>query len=196
MRRREYCEACLSIDVRRLSREAHLWPAVSHGIDWQREGQVISSATIVTGPDHIKLIFRYQRTGSDSTCNHIEQKLPLVWSTCAFGGRRPWFLCPGANDSQPCGRRSAILYLAWTPYFACRHCHNLAYASQFEPIGQRGIQRARSIRMKLGGGPSLFAKLPAKPKRMHARTYSRLCSAYEKAAVKCGALPAKLAACS
>ncbi len=49
----------------------------------------------------------------------------LEWTPCAFGGSRPWFLCPG----EGCGRRVAILYGPTFPLL-CRLCRDLAYASQ------------------------------------------------------------------
>ena len=38
----------------------------------------------------------------------------------------------------------------------------------------RGIGRARKIRVQLGGTANLFADFPEKPKGMHWRTYMRL----------------------
>jgi hypothetical protein len=106
--------------------------------------------------------------------------VPIVWSNCPFGGKRPWFLCPTINHERKCLGRVAVLYLGSGPYFACRKCHNLAYASQAEPIGQRGIQRARAIRMKIGGGENILDSFPVRPKGMHRRTYSRLQASYKR----------------
>ena len=38
----------------------------------------------------------------------------------------------------------------------------------------RNLRKSQSIRMRLGGSPDPFAPFPAKPGRMHHRTYRRL----------------------
>jgi hypothetical protein len=34
----------------------------------------------------------------------VEQRVPLLWTPCTFGGARPWFGCPR------CAKRVAIVY--------------------------------------------------------------------------------------
>jgi hypothetical protein len=190
MRGREYCESCLFLDVRRLARLGQLRLSDPFEVSWQCAGKIIGTVEIASGADCIKLRFLLKEV-QPGVCNEVNQTIPIVWSSCAFGGRRPWFLCPTINHEGGCRARAAILYLGRTPLFACRKCHDLAYASQFESVGQRGIQRARYIRTKLGGGPNLLAKFPARPKGMHRQTYLRLRASYKKAAVRCGALSVK-----
>jgi hypothetical protein len=72
-----------------------------------------------------------------------------------------------------CGRRVAVIYSAGE-LFACRHCHQLAYASQNETPSLRGIRRARKIRMRLGTGFSFAEPFPDKPRGMHWLTYLRM----------------------
>jgi hypothetical protein len=91
----------------------------------------------------------------------------IEWTPCNYGGARAWFICP-----RGCGRRVAVLYNRG--HFACRHCHQLAYESQQESRKYRELHRAQEIRMKLGRSASLVDPFPAKPKRMHWRTYQRL----------------------
>src|SRR5271169_1080227 len=57
--------------------------------------------------------------------------------------------------------------------FACRQCCGLAYESQSESPLDRSIWRARTIHLRLGGGPSIIDPFPDKPPRMHWRTYGR-----------------------
>jgi hypothetical protein len=78
-----------------------------------------------------------------------------------------------------CGRRVAILYLG--KYAVCRYCRQLAYECQREPPHYRALNRAQSIRMKLGGSASMAEPFPSKPKSMHWRTYWRLRQTAEKA---------------
>jgi hypothetical protein len=52
----------------------------------------------------------------------VSQEIFLDWTTCNYGGFRPWFVC------MACGRRVAKIYLG-AKKFACRHCHDLTYMS-------------------------------------------------------------------
>jgi hypothetical protein len=58
-----------------------------------------------------------------------------------------------------------MIYLAGE-HVACRRCFGLAYASQQEPVRQRGLMKAQNIRMRLGGSPSMIDKFPDRPKGM------------------------------
>lgn len=57
----------------------------------------------------------------------VDRRVPSTWSTCHFGGLRPWFRCAVHSNSRYCGRRVAKLYAAREP-FACRYCYGLAKA--------------------------------------------------------------------
>lgn len=52
----------------------------------------------------------------------IEDSFRLISTECCFGGRRYWIKCH-------CERRVGVIYKA-NGFFACRHCHNLTYASR------------------------------------------------------------------
>jgi hypothetical protein len=71
-----------------------------------------------------------------------------------------------------CGRRAAILYGG--PTFTCRHCGELAYASQGERAAARAIRRVHKLRERLGWGPSLSFEHGDKPKGMRWATFERL----------------------
>src|SRR5713101_3386584 len=64
-----------------------------------------------------------------------------------------------------------------------RHCYNLSYVSRSESAlapaeikspRDRSMERARGIRLRLGGSASLFEPFPSKPKGMWSKTYQRL----------------------
>ena len=102
----------------------------------------------------------------------VSQRVPLTWTSCHFGGRRPWFICNVYADGVHCGRRVAKLY-GNGKFYACRHCHDLRYQSQREHWGDRALRKAQKIRERLGASPALV-DLPEKPPGMHRRTYEAL----------------------
>jgi hypothetical protein len=129
---------------------------------------------LIVGDDAIFLVLVAPSDG-DSECSPVIKFVPITWTACHFGGRRPWFVCPH------CGRRNAAIYIAGE-YVACRHCLGLAYASQQESVRQRGLMKAQKIRMSLGGSPSMIEKFPDRPKGTHQTTFERLRAAHDQAA--------------
>jgi hypothetical protein len=169
---RDTCEGCASLDIRRLRQENLLQPGRRSGLSWSRNGEPSGSIQIEIEDGAALLIYRTRRYG-DQEWRDIRQRVPIVWTACALGGRRPWFLCAVFANGRYCGRRAAILY-AGGDLFACRHCYRLAYASQSESPRNRYLSQAQKLRMRLGGSPSLIDPFPDKPPRMHWRTYERL----------------------
>jgi hypothetical protein len=56
--------------------------------------------------------------------------VPIEWTACHFGGRRPWFVCAVLDDHVGyCGRRVGVLYIRPGGLFMCRRCWNLVHAS-------------------------------------------------------------------
>jgi hypothetical protein len=182
MGRRPYgapvCDGHASIDVRRWHREGRLQPSQDFPYSLTRGGEPAGSITVRTEADAVVLMFR-SRIWQGSEWKSVEQRVPITWTPCRLGGRRPWFRC--AN----CGRRVALLYTAGE-LFACRQCYGLAYASQQEALRYRGLGKARKIRARLGGSPNMFDDFPDRPKGMHWRTYQRLRHCHDIAARRCG----------
>ena len=69
------------------------------------------------------------------------QRIGITWTPCRFGGERPWFQCG-------CGRNVVKFYSPLGGLFACRICSRLTYPSQLETPMDRGIGRARKIRVR------------------------------------------------
>jgi hypothetical protein len=162
------CESCKSIDVRRWHREGRLRAGQQFPWTWTCDGERSGSISVRTQLDAVILTYRASLLSRQA--RSIEQRVPVVWTNCHFGGRRPWFVCSARADGKYCGRRVAVLYLGGE-LFACRGCYRLAYESQQDPLFGN-IRRAQKIRMRLGGVP--FAPFPARPRGMHTRTYLRL----------------------
>lgn len=161
-------EHYLFIDVRQLSRSGCLVPGKR--FDWQwRDG---CNILIEIERDSIDLLYAISH---DSQREDVHINVLLSWSSCNYGGKRPWFICPGKG----CGRRVAKLYLG-RKYFLCRHCHELAYSSQREGKEFRMMNRAQKICQRLGANncDDLF-NVP-RPKGMHRRTYETLCDKAEE----------------
>jgi hypothetical protein len=129
--------------------------------------------------DAVVLIYRSRTYGEDEW-KSVEQRVPITWTTCHLGGRRPWFICSVYSGGRYCGRRVALLY-GVGELFACRRCYTLVYESQHESLHHRGLWKAQKIRMRLGGSPSMVEGFPDKPKGMHWRTYDRLCGLHDAA---------------
>ncbi len=150
------------LDVRFLNKKGGLDNRRSCICNW-RDGSNIS---IETSPEAIELSYATTITGQRQNVNY---RVPLSWTTCNYGGKRPWLICPGKG----CGRRVAKLYLR-KGYFLCRHCHDLTYSSQRKTKESRQMSNAGRIYRKLGirfnGGPYVASK----PKGMHYKTYIRL----------------------
>ena len=118
------CEGCKSIDVRRLQRDKLLQPGRRFSWSWSRNGEPIGNISIETEDDAIVLDYLTRRNGTE--WKDIRQRIPITWTACALGGRRPWFICAVYANGRYCGRRAAILY-AGGDLFACRHCYGLSY---------------------------------------------------------------------
>lgn len=143
---RALAEACTGCDVRRVIRSG-----LARGV--------------VTCTDGSALTYRLDLTAAHLTL--AGAPLDLAAQGCPFGGWRWWILCPG------CGAWIAIVYrgpVGWR----CRGCYGIAYTSARESTRDRAIRRARKVRVRLGGSPSLCAPLPPRPRGMWRRTYDRL----------------------
>lgn len=155
----------LKIDVRRWQREGLLKPDSSFVTQWSTRGKVTASIRVTASPRLVKLSYCHQAAGENE---NLSYPILLSWTSCNYGGKRPWFLCP----AKGCNRRVAILYGG--KIFACRHCNNLAYDCQRETDHDRELRRAKKIREQLGWQPGILSKTGTKPKRMHWETYYRL----------------------
>ena len=155
-------EDCLNIDARHLYRKGCLEPWQGHSWKWQNGCNIL----IRTEPEAIRLSYTIT---NDSQHEEVDYKIRLSWTSCNYGGKRPWFICPGKG----CGRRVAKLYLK-SGYFLCRHCNDLAYSSQRERKEFRLLNKTQKICEILGVNSCDGLFNASKPKGMHWRTYEKL----------------------
>jgi hypothetical protein len=169
---RATCESCPSIDVREWHRQGRLHSGQHFSWSWTRGSEPAGSITVRVECAAVVLAYRSCSLGS-SEWKSVEQHVPIRLTACHLGGQRPWFVCSAYSNGHDCGRRAAILYCAGG-LFACRRCYDLSYASQQQTPLHRRLERARAIRMRLGGSADLQEPFPSKPKGMHRRTFQRL----------------------
>lgn len=154
------------LDIRKIQRAGSLVLGRSFGWQWSRGGNRTASVSMRADFDSVNLSYRIR--DFDGEWRDLEYQIRLAWTPCHYGGRRAWWLCPGAG----CGRRVATLF-GGTMY-ACRNCQHLAYRSQREKNHDRARKRANAIRKRLGWVPGIVNSNGDKPKGMHWATFLRL----------------------
>jgi len=120
------------------------------------------------------IVFEFASETYDADPIRDQWSVSIHESWCHFGGRRYWFQCPMPR----CERRVAILYVG-RHCIACRYCLRMLYPSQFYDHTQRAFSRLRRINERIYADTVSLTK--AKPKGMHAKTFSRLLSEQESA---------------
>ncbi len=160
--------SCLSLDVSYLNREGLLNPGTSGSLMWGHETEHQASIQFRVDRDYLVLQYHLREDSAET----ITQPVPLAWTACHYGGRRPWFRCPGVANGVYCGRRVAKLYIL-SRYFVCRNCYPLAYPSQRVAVAHRPMTRTQNIRIRLGGSGNLLEPFPPKPKGMRWKVYWR-----------------------
>jgi hypothetical protein len=163
-------EGCRSIDVNRLHKAGCLSAGWSGSWQWSRAGKKLGSINLRAETDRLYLSYRVNIGGSG--WEDVTETVRIVRVPCRFGGRRPYFVCPGVVNSVTCGRRVGKLYGPGR-YFLCRHCYRLAHTSQSENAADRALRRASKIKRRLGDNSDTDAPFPDKPKGMWRRTYER-----------------------
>jgi hypothetical protein len=161
-RGRGRCDDLPAIDIRNSYHRALIDQPGSR-ISWRfnRNGKPLCNFDTVSVTNHILL------TDATDPARPETILVSLLRTPCHYGGTRPWFECPS------CRGRCAKLYFR-NGHFRCRKCHGLGYRSQLVARGDRPRLIAHRIRRSLGGSSSLFLPFPAKPPRMHWRTYDSI----------------------
>jgi hypothetical protein len=162
--------SCLWLDARRYQREGWLRPGSMITLSWARNGEPWGSIGMTAKEDAVTLRYTVRVPGAREGDSVVE-RVSLAWTSCNFGGRRFWFLCPR------CRRRAALLYLLGR-LFLCRRCCDLAYPSQREDLDTRLLGKMRAIRERLGGSSDIVSRFPSRPKGMRELTYWALREEY------------------
>ena len=171
-------EGTRSLDVMKLARAGFLsgWRHASW--QWTYNDGTRAWIDIDDGRDEITLRYRFRAYGQQ--WQSVEQRVPIRWTPCRFGGERPWFICNASANGMYCGRRVAKLY-GGGRLFACRHCYRLCYNVQrIGPMDQAHHHLARLHRKLSADYDGPEGPPPPKPKWMRWRTYSRLVQKIEE----------------
>jgi hypothetical protein len=168
-RSRKTLESCRVLDVNQLAEKGCLLSGCSSTFQWIN-GNEVSSINLLAEADRLSLSYTVRVNGK---WEDMAETLSIVHQCCRFGGSRAYVICPGPGEGTGCGRRVGKLYLSRS-YFLCRHCNQLAYASQFEKPWQRALRRANKLTQRLGIDVGIAEPFPDKPKGMWARTYGCL----------------------
>lgn len=80
--------------------------------------------------DNVRLQYIHTSRGT-SEKESMDYKVELTTTSCNYGGKRYWFICPLSKDGKYCGRRVGVLF-SIGKWFGCRHCGEIAYAKQME----------------------------------------------------------------
>jgi hypothetical protein len=164
-------ESYRTLDVNKLREKGCLRPGWSSRCQWINGDEVASSINLRVESERLHLSYAIRVRGGE--WEDVAEVISIVHVPCRFGGSRAYFICPGPGDRTDCGQRVAKLYLSCR-YFLCRHCNQLAYASQYEQPWQRTHRRSNKLKQRLGIDVGIGDPFPEKPKGMWTRTYSCL----------------------
>jgi len=140
-------------------------------------GKTVHDASIGTEATPRGIALRYTTTDYDGNRTELDYDVLVKWARCHFGGKRPYFICPGVVNGVTCMRRVAKLYKPPAGhYFLCRHCHDLTYYSCNESgdVHFTARRRAKRAARKLGLTDPEDVYSMDRPKGMHKRTFQRL----------------------
>ena len=93
------------------------------GITWSRNEEYTGNINFWVSRRDMDIRLIYTVTShSTGVVQHMDYKVPLLKTSCNYGGYRYWFQC------TYCHRRVSVLYIK--TYAKCRKCSRLTYASQ------------------------------------------------------------------
>ena len=170
-------EVCYALGVNRLLGQGALRPGVRSTQWWTftQDDAIQASIEIIAAADALTLCYTVTNRGSSS--QYHSYTVPLTWIPCNFGGRRPYFICPGIVNNLPCRRRIVKIYLPPNrDLFLCRHCYDLTYSSCNDSgdLHFTARRRAKRAARKLGLADPDDVYMMHRPKGMHKRTFQKL----------------------
>jgi hypothetical protein len=154
------------LTTRVLERAGGLAPGKITTWEWREQGQIVTFARVSAEDTCLRVLYAWWSASDDWVRSNVV--LRIEWTTCQYGGRRPWIICPKSG----CGRRMSILYD--DREIACRFCRRLSYPSQRVHPDDRSLYRAQGIRNRLGGSGDISLPFPLKPRGMPSFAYVKM----------------------
>jgi hypothetical protein len=185
-------EACRSIDINEFTdaieqpgASATVWKGDREDPEWWITVHIEGDPT-ADRASALRLSFTVTDRRTDEQ-REYDYPVRLDYTECNFGGKRPWFRCPGVIAGEECNRRVGKLYCPpGRDLFLCRHCYDLGYVSSRtsgDDMKQAEL-RFRKAHANINGErkhPGQYYGPPDRPKGMHGSTYDRLCEDLEAA---------------
>ena len=106
---RTVCEACKAIEVRLWHRQGRLRVGACFSWSWTADGEPYGNIEVRVEEEAIVLSYRV-RNWTATDWKLIEQRVPITWTDCHFGGCRPWFCCSVRANGRYCGRRPRFMH--------------------------------------------------------------------------------------
>ena len=125
-------EECKSVSTTFLKQHDYFCGVRWGGMKWTRGGEETGSISFMVSAQEWTGEIRFQYTQTQSYNGEkesLDYPVRLTATSCRYGGKRWWFICPLIRNGSTCNRRVLKLYLGGSKYFGCRHCYNLTYES-------------------------------------------------------------------
>ena len=102
-RRKRTTDELLNLDVRFLARDGYIVPGRSRPVFWnsKRTGERVGMIHVTCETRELLTLEYRVREGGDDW-EKVVAPVHLTWTSCHFGGERPWFSCPGCF--RRCGK--------------------------------------------------------------------------------------------
>ncbi|WP_156224505.1 hypothetical protein [Haloferax gibbonsii] len=163
-------------------------PGTTGTVSWGDSEDSAATIAVVFGgtsdDDHAPYVrLKYTTTLGDRV-EEYDYRVGLEYTSCNFGGSRPWFRCPQCNT-----RRGKLYLRPSGGRFACRECHDLGYQSSRASgtkYREAELRYRRAFAKADAKGrrphPNQQPYRPERPKGMHHETFERLVDDVDAAA--------------
>ena len=144
--KRDTVEGHRSLDVGLLHRNGLLCPGARSGWEWHNTSGD-RTAFIMLRAEQDLLVLDY-RVSYGGDWQDVDEPIPLTWTPCSFGGRRPWF-SPIHCSTVSQGRKNRVLrvlFILSTPLILSTPTVNLFQNSSGKPASVHAARNSLRAR--------------------------------------------------